>query len=371
MALSIRQLLTFFILYGLYFAFLNHYFTTIEPTDTWPILMILISRLFFVSILRLYRKKGRGYNRFLIIGDTPLMHQLTERFLQKKSYGFVHEGTLAQFDSDAVESLILNRKLNEIYCSSACVSQEEISRLLLFTLQYGTPVHVVTDNEVHPEEASFDAVPLDLGQPRMDLYPLMDGKNLIIKRIFDVVFSLFAMVFILSWMTIILGIIIKLDSPGPIFFKQPRAGRNGRYFTCLKFRSMRAESNDRQATEDDPRVTRIGRLIRKTSLDELPQFINVFLGQMSVVGPRPHVKKLNDQFNQEIAQYNERVLVKPGITGLSQIKGYRGETKGAASMKGRIQTDILYMRNWSMYLDLVIIYKTILDILSNRSVNAY
>ena len=370
-ALSFRQLLSFYLLYGLYFAFLSDRLIPIHPSETWPIFSIIIARIVFVAVLRIYRKQGRGYNRFIIIGNTPMMLQLKDRFLQKQSYGFIHEGTINKFDLETIQELILNRKLNEIYCSSAHVSQEEISRLLSFTLQYGTAIHVVTDDEAHPEEASINAIPLDFGQPRMDHYPLMDQKNLLVKRIFDLFFSALVILLVLSWFTLILGILIKIDSRGPIFFKQPRAGRNGRYFTCLKFRSMKVSAGHQQAQKNDPRVTRIGRFIRKTSLDELPQFINVFLGQMSVVGPRPHVKQLNDRYNQEIEQYNDRILIKPGITGLSQIKGYRGETKGTASMKERIQTDILYMRNWSMYLDIVIIYKTILDILRNKSENAY
>lgn len=371
MALSFRQLITFYIIYGLYYAFLNSVVSPVKPIETLPIFIILLSRLIYVYVLRLYRNRGRGYNRFVLIGDTPLMEQLKKRFLQKKSYGYVHEGTLNQFDSDQIKETIISRQLNEIYCSSACINQDEISQLLSLSFQFGTRIHVVTDNESHSEDEEVDTIPLDFGEPQLENYPLADEKNLIVKRIFDFGFSLVVAICLLSWVTLILGILIKIESRGPIFFTQPRAGRNGRYFTCLKFRSMYVTAGNKQATKNDPRVTRIGRFIRKTSIDELPQFLNVLVGQMSVVGPRPHVKQLNDKYDKSIANYNDRVLVKPGITGLSQIRGYRGETKENESMKGRIQTDILYLRNWSLYLDLVIIYKTVLDILRNKSVNAY
>ena len=262
--------------------------------------------------------------------------------------------------------------LNEIYCSSRCVTQEDISKLLAFSFEYGVNVHVVSDNSATEEgEESFEAMALEYSELDLENYPLIDQKNLIIKRCFDLLFSTIVIITVLSWVTLILGILIKLESKGPVFFIQPRAGRNGKYFMCLKFRSMRQNAGVKQATKDDPRITKIGRIIRKLSIDELPQFINVFRGQMSVVGPRPHIKDLNDKYDSTISNYNDRILVKPGITGLSQITGHRGETNGNASMANRIRIDILYLRSWTLYLDLVIIYKTVVDVLFFKSKNAY
>lgn len=372
LGLSIRQLATFFLGYGLTYVLLSGYIDLPDLWGTVPVFSILISRLIFVAVLRFYRIKGRGYNRFLIVGNTPVMKQMTQRFLAKKSYGHVFEGQLEEFDFEAIQQTMLKRRLNEIYCSSRYVTQDDIAKLLSLSFQYGVNVHVVSDNSAREQsEDAYESMVLEYSELNLENYPLIDQKNLIIKRTFDIVFSFLIIVTVLSWVTVILGIIIKIESRGPVFFKQPRAGRNGKYFTCLKFRSMRQDSGTRQATKNDPRITKVGKVIRKLSIDELPQFINVLVGQMSVVGPRPHIKDLNDKYDSTIDNYNDRVLVKPGITGLSQITGHRGETAGNESMANRIRHDILYLRSWSMYLDLVIIYKTIVDLLFFKSKNAY
>lgn len=370
--LTARQLLTFYLLYGLSYAFFKANLALPDFWETLPLVSVIISRLIFVFVLRFYRIKGKGYNRFLIIGDTPVMNQLIDRFLSKKSYGHILEDKQTKLDIDAVESLILKRQLNEIYCSSRSVNQDDIAQLLAFSFAYGVNVHVVSDNSSdNSEEEPYEFVPLEYAELHLENYPLIDPKNLILKRIFDLVFSTIIVLTVLSWVSILLAIIIKLESKGPVFFKQPRAGRNGKYFMCLKFRSMRVSADNKQATKNDPRITKIGRIIRKLSIDELPQFINVLRGEMSVVGPRPHIKDLNDKYDSTINNYNDRILVKPGITGLSQITGHRGETAGNKSMINRIRVDILYLKSWTLYLDLVIIYKTVVDVLLFRSKNAY
>jgi putative colanic acid biosynthesis UDP-glucose lipid carrier transferase len=156
--------------------------------------------------------------------------------------------------------------------------------------------------------------------------------------------------------------LIKLSSPGPVFFIQERTGLKGKKFKCYKFRSMKCndEANTKQATKDDPRTTRIGRFIRRTSIDELPQFINVLKGDMSIVGPRPHPIPLHEKYYKNIKKYMVRHFVKPGITGLAQITGSRGETKEAGEMESRIKKDIWYIENWSVMLDMEIIIKTAL-----------
>lgn len=371
LALSFRHLVTFFVLYGLIYILLNNRFEQPSLWEVSPILFILLSRLVFVFILRFYRIKGRGYNRFLIIGETPVMEELKERFLAKKSYGHVLDKTLGKFEIEPIKESILNNRLNEIYCSSKRVTQEDIAKLLAFSFEYGVNVHVVSDNGPTENEGAYESMALEYSELDLENYPLIDQKNLIIKRTFDLVFSTIIILTVLSWLTLVLGILIKLESKGPLFFKQPRAGRNGKYFMCLKFRSMKQASGTKQATKNDPRITKVGRVIRKLSLDEFPQFINVFRGQMSVVGPRPHIKDLNDKYDSTINNYNDRILVKPGITGLSQIKGHRGETTGNESMAKRIRIDILYLKSWTLYLDMVIIYKTVVDILFFKSKNAY
>ena len=191
--------------------------------------------------------------------------------------------------------------------------------------------------------------------------PLTQMENRLLKRAFDLFFSLSFLCTVFPFVYIIIGTTIKLSSSGPIFFKQKRSGENGKEFWCYQFRSMRVniDSDKLQATANDPRKTKIGDFIRKTGIDELPQFINVLLGQMSVVGPRPHMLKHTEEYSHLIDKYMVRHLVKPGITGWAQVTGYRGETKELWQMEGRVQRDVWYLEHWTFLLDLYIIYKTV------------
>lgn len=191
--------------------------------------------------------------------------------------------------------------------------------------------------------------------------PLDEYGNKVKKRVFDVIVSFLAIVFVLSWLIPILGLLIITESYGPIFFVQDRTGINKRSFRCLKFRSMRLneKSDLLQASKDDDRLTRMGKLIRRLSLDEFPQFINVFKGDMSIVGPRPHMLKHTEDYSRLIEQYMVRQFVKPGITGWAQVNGFRGETKTLDQMQQRVEHDLWYMENWSLWLDVRIIFLTV------------
>jgi len=184
-----------------------------------------------------------------------------------------------------------------------------------------------------------------------------------LKRVFDIIFSSSVIIFILSWLTPLVAILIKLESKGPVFFKQARNGFNYKEFYCYKFRSMtpNSEANFYQATRGDQRITNIGKFIRKTSIDELPQFFNVLFGDMSVVGPRPHMVSHTDMYAKRIDKFMVRHFVKPGITGLAQISGYRGEVETDKDIIGRVKFDIFYIENWSLLLDLKIIFKTAIN----------
>ncbi|TQM49460.1 putative colanic acid biosynthesis UDP-glucose lipid carrier transferase [Arcticibacter tournemirensis] len=202
--------------------------------------------------------------------------------------------------------------------------------------------------------------------------PLENIQNRFRKRAFDVVFATFVLVFLLSWLVPLIAIIIKMQSPGPVFFKQLRSGRNNEPFWCYKFRSMRVnnESDKMQARKDDTRITPIGQFLRKTSLDELPQFFNVLLGNMSVIGPRPHMLKHTEQYSAIIDRYMVRQFLKPGISGWAQVNGYRGETEDPSLMEKRVEHDIWYMENWSAMLDIKIIFMTVINIFKGEE-NAY
>lgn len=192
------------------------------------------------------------------------------------------------------------------------------------------------------------------------------------KRLHDVVFSLGFTLACGIWLFPIIAIAIKLDSSGPVFFRQQRVGWKGRMFYCLKFRTMSHDPDACfvQAQKNDPRVTRVGKFLRKTNLDELPQFINVLKGEMSVVGPRPHVGELDVLHCDEVAGYKLRTLVRPGVTGLAQISGCRGETRSIRDMEHRIRFDLFYVRNMNFMLDIKIIALTVVRVLQGDS-NAY
>lgn len=192
------------------------------------------------------------------------------------------------------------------------------------------------------------------------------------KRVFDFVFAASVAVFLLSWLTPLIAIFIKLESKGPVFFKQLRTGKQGKSFYCIKFRSMavNADADSKQATKEDIRVTRTGAFLRKTSLDELPQFFNVLRGEMSVVGPRPHMLQHTAEYSKAIYNFMDRHLIMPGITGLAQVSGHRGETKELNAMTKRVNADIHYIRNISFLMDTKIILLTVLQVIKRDS-NAF
>jgi putative colanic acid biosynthesis UDP-glucose lipid carrier transferase len=184
-----------------------------------------------------------------------------------------------------------------------------------------------------------------------------------LKRVFDVVFSLIIIVCLLSWLTPLIAILILLESKGPIFFKQKRNGLNYEEFYCYKFRSMHLNpiADLEQVQKNDPRITRVGKFIRKTSIDELPQFFNVLLGDMSVVGPRPHMVSHTEMYAKSVDKFMVRHFIKPGITGLAQTNGFRGEVETEKDIINRVKYDIFYLENWSLLLDIKIIFATVVN----------
>jgi putative colanic acid biosynthesis UDP-glucose lipid carrier transferase len=197
-------------------------------------------------------------------------------------------------------------------------------------------------------------------KPRYE--PLQNAYNRLVKRIFDIVFSSLVIIFILSWLYPLLAYLIKKQSKGPVLFRQMRTGKKNEPFWCYKFRSMYINIGDesQQAKKEDARITPIGKFIRRTSLDEMPQFFNVLMGDMSVVGPRPHMIKHTSDYNSHINNFMVRHFVKPGITGLAQVSGLRGETKKVSDMKRRVNKDIEYVQRWSLITDIKICFLTVI-----------
>ena len=199
----------------------------------------------------------------------------------------------------------------------------------------------------------------------------------LLKRSFDLFFSLLVFIFIFSWLFPFIAFLIKISSKGPVFYVQHRKGLHGKIINVYKFRTMVVDApmTDEsgkflQALKNDSRITKIGKFLRKTSIDELPQFLNVLQGNMSIIGPRPHVEHLDNHYDKSIPNYDLRTLVKPGISGLAQAKGFRGVTHGANDMERRVQLDLIYINKWSIGLDIKIFFLTIFSIL-NGDENAY
>ena len=319
-------------------------------------------------VLRKYRVSFNGnYRRTVILGLNPKTRSLEEFFNSKKEYGYHHIKTFdfsdSKIDIEDCFDFVLNEDIDELYCSVSEFSNEEMIELVDFADNNLKILKFIPDNkEIYTKKLQYeyyDYIPI----LSLRTIPLDDSLNWLTKRIFDILFSLFVVVFILSWLTPIVGLLIVLESKGPIFFKQSRNGFNYKEFDCYKFRSMTPNTgaNINQATRGDHRVTKVGAFLRKTSIDELPQFFNVLFGDMSVVGPRPHMVSHTDMYAKRVDKFMVRHFVRPGITGLAQTRGFRGEVETDRDIIGRVRHDIFYIENWSLLFDLKIIFQTFIN----------
>jgi Undecaprenyl-phosphate glucose phosphotransferase len=347
------------------------------------LMFVLLERYMVRRALRYLRKKGYNQKHMLILGAGPVGHDFARKVREHRDFGYRVVGFLdddeAKQDSsvlgkpvlgscDKLSACLETQGIDEVVVALPLTAYEKYSEIIEICEKAGIRIRIIPDyNKFLPcnimiEE--FDGIPV-LNVRNM---PLDDPFNRFIKRSFDICFSTVALIFTGPLM-ILIAIGVKLTSPGPVFFKQERVGLNNRPFNMLKFRSMRVDSNKVAATTwttaDDPRKTRFGTFLRKTSLDELPQFINVFMGNMSVVGPRPERPYFVEQFKEEIPKYMVKHQVKPGITGLAQVNGWRGDT----SIQKRIECDIDYIENWDPLFDLKIVFLTVFKGLMNK--NAY
>ncbi|MFA7615361.1 MAG: exopolysaccharide biosynthesis polyprenyl glycosylphosphotransferase [Weeksellaceae bacterium] len=308
--------------------------------------------------------------RILIIGENSNTELFRKIITDNPEYGIVIEEhlilTAEQFETgDFADNLIKQIRKNKIdtfyICEGSNLNKPNTEKILKIAEDNFLKVKFIFDSALE-NISTMDVLFIETFPVfTYNKLPLENLINRFIKRSFDIIFSITIFVIFLWWLLPILSIAVFFSQGRPIFYTQKRNGLNGREFNCLKFRTMRPDKfNDRKPTErDDPRVTRLGRILRKTSLDELPQFFNVLKGEMSIVGPRPHMVSENESYAEIIKKYSLRHYVKPGITGLAQIRGYRGAIDSEKDMELRVRTDIYYVRNWSFLLDLLIIYKTV------------
>ena len=334
-------------------------------------LLIAVSyvKLLTYLILLRYRKRfASNLRKVAIIGSNKKTNQLLNVFLNRTEFGYLlykqYKPINGAWELVRIKDEILDEEVQEIYCSISELNDHELTSLIDFSDNNLITLKFIQDNRhIYTKKLKFeyyDYIPV----LSLRNIPLHNPINSFFKRTFDIVFSLLVIVLLLSWLTPLLALLIKLESKGPVFFRQKRNGIDNREFYCYKFRSMtpNQDADTNSATKNDMRVTRVGKFIRRTSIDELPQFYNVFFGSMSVVGPRPHMVKHTTEFADRIDKFMVRHFVKPGITGLAQVRGYRGEIETDADIQNRIKFDIFYIENWSMFLDLKIIVQTVLNI---------
>lgn len=330
----------------------------------------------FKYLLFYYLKKyriitGSNFRNAIIIGYTPEAIRLKEVFENRNDYGYRFLGFFSDKKNnanivgkvEAIKEFVIDKKIDEIYCSLNEISNDQLKNLVEFSDDNKITIKFIPDSkEIFSKNLKIDYY---------ELFPVLSLRKTQLhqpevqfsKRLFDILFSLIVIIFMLSWIVPLLALIIKLESKGPIFFRQGRPGLDEREFFCYKFRSMKVnKTTEKEASKNDPRVTKIGKFMRKTSIDELPQFLNVLIGEMSVVGPRPHLWSQNKTYGFKIKKYMVRHYVKPGITGLAQVRGFRGEIETDEDMINRIKYDVFYIENWSMLLDIKIIVQTVVNI---------
>jgi Undecaprenyl-phosphate glucose phosphotransferase len=370
-----------------------------KASDIWPYiylpigstaifaLLSIVERIILFSTRKYLRNKGLQYRKnTIIVGDGYFSLDLMNNLEKDELYGY---HVLGFFDNNPnghaehalykgkAEDAVTFAKMNnvdEIFCSLTSFDNEQVKHNLMLESDRNlirlrlVPNHYNIFNGKNGKMEMVTNIPvISLRQE-----PLEYKFNYWAKRIFDVALSLFMIVFVCSWLFPILAVLIKVSSRGPVFFVQGRSGRNNKPFKCIKFRSMyvNTEADKQQTTVNDKRITMIGAFMRKTSIDELPQFFNVLYGNMSVVGPRPHMLKHTKEYSQQIDKFMVRHLISPGITGWAQVRGLRGEIKSVKDIRNRVEADVWYMENWSFLLDMKIIFLTIWIILKGDE-NAY
>ena len=353
-ALSVDALFTSFA--GKFF--LQEGILTVILITTWHTL--------FRAVIIIARRRGRNKIHVVIVGDNENARKLEETFRTMADYADYK--LVASFGENLaeIEDYVKNNKVHQLYCSiNPAIKSDTVNKIIslcenLFIEFYYVPN---MDGYLHRTMAFSQLGPMTVVKLREE--PLSNPLNAAVKRAFDITLSLLFLLLVYPFVWCFVAIGTSISSPGPIIFRQKRTGYKGKPFIMYKFRSMKVNSDaDKlQATADDPRKTKFGDFLRRTSIDELPQFINVLKGDMSIIGPRPHMELHTEMYTKLVDEYLVRHMVKPGLTGWAQVNGCRGETKTTEAMADRVRYDIWYIENWSVALDIRIIFMTISQII--------
>tara|TARA_B110000503_G_scaffold47552_1_gene77489 strand:+ start:2082 stop:3440 length:1359 start_codon:yes stop_codon:yes gene_type:complete len=372
LVLIIAQFFIFILGFFSYFTlFSESKFTSVQLKVLILIIFTIMAFKFFsFFLLKRYRSGGNNYRNVVVFGENKAAQNVANLFKSRGDLGYRFHGFFS--DNRLVSRTCLgsikegleyvaNNNIDEIYCEQSSIARAKLKKIRDFCTKSNIELSLIPENKaIYSKDfilEHFGTIPIL--KPKH--LPFERTETYIVKRIFDILFSSLVCVFLLSWLLPILWVLVKTDSSGAFFFKQIRDGAEGKQFYCYKIRSMKRNgvSNSLSATKHDARITRVGAFLRKTSLDELPQFFNVLKGDMSVVGPRPHMNIQTEKYLKEIDNYLIRNSVKPGITGLAQVSGYRGEVQTKTDIEHRVRLDIFYIENWSFVLDLKIVFQTI------------
>jgi putative colanic acid biosynthesis UDP-glucose lipid carrier transferase len=347
-------------------------YVTTEEVGFYILSSFILVGLLKFSIFFLLKKYrilyGGNYRNVIIVGFGKNVDELKNFFTQNPDYGY---NLIKIFDlkgnkNEALRdcsNYVIEHKIDEIYASISTLNDREINNLIQFADNNLKTIKFLPDSKNtflrNLAVEYYEYIPII----SLRTIPLDKEVNKRLKRFFDIIFSLLIIVCLLSWLTPFISLIILIESKGPIFFKQKRNGLNYEEFYCYKFRSMHLNpiADLEQVQKNDPRITKVGKFIRKTSIDELPQFFNVLLGDMSVVGPRPHMVSHTEMYAKSVDKFMVRHFIKPGISGLAQINGFRGEVETEKDIINRVKYDIFYLENWSLLLDIKIIFATIVN----------
>ncbi|GAA3995254.1 undecaprenyl-phosphate glucose phosphotransferase [Hymenobacter fastidiosus] len=352
---------------------------------TLAVISVVCGRFLLTFGYRAYHQHiARPHSRFIIVGAGESGQELYRFLASHDPVGNQFQGFFADEPVSAglrplvrgsladLKKHCLRTQIDEIYFSLPLDQHELIEELSQFADDHFLSFRIVPDfrGTVRKDVSVYYYDHLPILTIRQE--PLHIRTNQVLKRVFDLAFSLAVIALLFPVVLPLLALLIKLDSPGPIFFKQMRPGKRNHLFPCYKLRTMRTGHGqaELQATKTDPRVTRVGRYLRKYNLDELPQFFNVLVGHMSVVGPRPNMISQLEEYSKHIRTYQMRHAVTPGITGYAQVNGYRGETQVPQAMKKRVEYDLKYLETWSFGLDMKIIGQTVWNMVRGEK-NAY
>ena len=342
--------------------------------------LIVGSRVAYKLISKYFEFSGFDQRRFVIIGATTAgksiqnffsSHDLTryqfKGFFDNNTDAGIVDPALIKGNLSDVKDFCVRENIDEIYFALPLDEKKLVQDISQFADDNCIYFRIAPDfSSVVTENYNvllYDSMPVLTTRKE----PLGVSLNAALKRIFDIVFSLAVILTVFPFVVPLIALAIRLDSRGPIIFKQLRPGKKNKLFECYKFRTMTVNNNaEFQAVKDDPRVTRVGKFLRKANLDELPQFVNVLLGNMSVVGPRPNMVSQLEEYSKKIDRYKVRHFVTPGITGYAQVNGYRGETREPGLMEKRVEYDVMYLENWSLTLDIKIIFLTIWNMIKGE-----